>query len=383
MMMSPDTLRPIVEGFCGVRIDPQNNTSRCPFAGTLHDAGTERDVLWTWDATTGKPHARCFHAKCAHAWDELMRDLYHHLNALQRAERAEGSTPAGDGKPRKAALPLPPKERPQRALPCDHALAAYYASQNPLPEVTEEMLLAASPIPIPADPAEHGALLIDTLYREGEHVLVFTTFTSQGQYLRTARTGKTYRLSNKPGVQALPSPRLPAAGNEGVWFLAAPVLGTWQPNPNKKDAEGNLLPGRRHTQCCTRFPYLVLESDEIAPATWLRSLTQLAEPIAAIYTSGGKSIHALVAVNCRTAEEFNAKRAAYIRRLSPIGADPAAITAVRLTRLPGCLRLGAKDATGTYRKHEQPRLQRLLYLNPTPTAEPLYRSLTPPSLSHE
>lgn len=375
-------IREITETFCGVRIDPQNNTSRCPFAGQLHDAGTERDVLWTWGEVDGKPHARCFHAKCAHAWDELMRDLYHHINALRRAERGEGNTPAGDGKPRKAALPLPPKERPARALPCDHALAAYHASQNPLAEVTEEMLLAASPVPIPADPAEHGALLIDTLYREGEHVLVFTSFTSQGQYLRTAGTGKTYRLSNKPGVQALPSPRLPAAGNEGVWYLAAPVLGTWQPNPNKKDAEGNLLPGRRHTQCCTRFPYLVLESDEIAPATWLRSLTQLAEPIAAIYTSGGKSIHALIAVNCRTAEEFNAKRAGYIRRLSPIGADPAAITAVRLTRLPGCLRLGATDAAGHYRKHEQPRLQRLLYLNPAPTAEPLYHRLSP-AASHE
>ena len=375
-------IREITETFCGVRIDPQNNTSRCPFAGTLHDHGTERDVLWTWDEKDGKPHAHCFHAKCQDAWNELMRSLYHHINEQRRAESAQaptGGTSAGTSR-HKSALPLPPKERPVRALPCDHALAAHLAAQCPVAEVTEQQLLSASPVPIPADPAEHGALLIDTLYRQGEHVLVFTAFTSQGQYLHTAGTDKFYRLGSKPGITATPCTRLPLSAPEGVWYLAAPVLGTWQPNPNKKDAEGNLLPGRRHTACCTRFPYLVLESDEIAPATWLRILCQLHEPIAAVYTSGGKSIHSLIAVNCRTAEEFNAKRAGYIRRLSPIGADPAAITAVRLTRLPGCTRRGAKAADGTYREYaDGPRMQRLLYLNPSPTADPLYTRLLPSS----
>lgn len=361
----------IIEDFCGVTIDPHNMTSRCPFAGTLHDHGSERDVLWTLDPKDGKPHAKCFHAKCQAAWDALMRDLYHHINALQRGNDA----PASGHK--STALPTAPKVRPAKVQSCDHALAAYHASQNPLKEVTEEMLIAASPIPIPEDRTTHGALLIDSLYMEGENVLVFTTFTSQGQYLRTAGTGKTYRLSNRPDVKAVPSPRLPHSGNEGVWFLAAPVLGTWQPNPHKKDKDGNIMPGRRHTACCTRFPYLVLESDEIAPEVWLRSLTQLHEPIAAIYTSGGKSIHALIKVNCNTPEEFNALRSNYLHRLAPIGADPAAITAVRLTRLPGCLRRGAKDSSGAYREYPEPRTQRLLYLNPSPKREPLYTKLAP------
>ena len=64
--------------------------------------------------------------------------------------------------------------------------------------------------------------------------------------------------------------------------------------------------------------------------------------------------------DCQTAAEFNRHRQALLQRLVPVGADPAALTPVRLTRLPGCLRLNKRSADG------QPALQRLLYLNPSP-----------------
>lgn len=367
-------LRRIAEDFCRVSIDPVNNTSACPFAGILHDADDgNRAVLWHFDEPF-KPRAHCFHSKCADAFSALMSDLHHHIWQLRQAENG-GQTSRKE--PDKDRLPAAPKEQKKRILPCDPVLAAQVAALNPLPEVTEQMLLDASPVRIPADPSTHGALLIDTLYQHGEHVLVFTAFQSQGQYLHTAGTSQFYRLGNRPGITAVTSPRLPAGGPEGVWYLVQPVLGTWQPNPNKRDKEGNVLQGRRHAACCTRFPYLVLESDEIAPDVWLKILTQLHDPIAAIYTSGGKSIHALIKVDAASAEEFNTHRNAYIRRLAPVGADPAAITAVRLSRLPGCLRNGKKDKEGNLQAYDEPRMQKLLYLNPEPTADPLYHILKP------
>lgn len=364
-------IRTICEQFCGISIDPQNNTSACPFAGTLHDSSSgDRAVIWHFD-DPNKPRAHCFHTKCAEAFSALMSDLHHHIYQLRQAEN--GSTAAPAATPDR--LPAAPKTPGTRILPCDHVLAAQIAALNPLPEITEQMLINASPVKIPADPTTHGALLIDTLYQPGEHILVFTAFQSQGQYLHTAGTTQFYRLGNRPGIQAITSPRLPAGGPEGVWYLVQPVSGTWLPNPNKRDKDGNLQLGRRHTQCVTRFPYAVLESDTIEPSTWLRILTQLQDPIAAIYTSGGKSIHALIKVDAASAEEFNLARANLIKRLAPVGADPAALTAVRLSRLPGCLRNGVKDSAGNLQTYEQPRMQKLLYLNPNPEKAPLYTSL--------
>jgi len=91
-------------------------------------------------------------------------------------------------------------------------------------------------------------------------------------------------------------------------------------------------------------------------------------PIVAIYTSGGRSVHALVKVDCESKAQFDALRDDLIPVLAPLGADPSAITAVRLTRLPGTLRHGTKDKNGKMKPYPSPRLQRLLYLDPNATA---------------
>ena len=67
-------------------------------------------------------------------------------------------------------------------------------------------------------------------------------------------------------------------------------------------------------------------------------------------------------VNAGTPAEFKNARARLLR-LAAVGADPAAITAVRLSRLPGITRA---------EKPAPHNLQRLLYLNPSPTAEPIH-----------
>lgn len=100
-----------------------------------------------------------------------------------------------------------------------------------------------------------------------------------------------------------------------------------------------------------------MESDEAPARDWLGALVQLPLRIAALYTSGRRSIHALVRVDAPDKATWDRERDALRPALVTLGADPASLSAVRLTRLPGCRRGG--------------RLQRLPYLNPAPVAVPL------------
>ena len=57
--------------------------------------------------------------------------------------------------------------------------------------------------------------------------------------------------------------------------------------------------------------------------------------------------------------------------LVTLGADRKALSAVRLTRLPCCERVGTKDESGTYHSFDKPKLQRLIFLNPSPDLVPV------------
>lgn len=349
-MLSPDRQRQIAEHILGYPI-ADDGCAPCPGAQYHSTQSGARDWrLYLANNPGETPREHCFHQSCLAARTEFMRQF---LSALRAEEHAQ--TPGAWQAPRAHHNGTPPPQHhnaPARPE-IDLELAARLAAQCPR-DITPADLLAISPIRISDDPADWPKQLIDTLYQPGERILIFTASCSQGQYLRVA--GKdTYTLSCRPGVHARPGAQLPRTNPAGMWYLCAPVLGTWHPNPQRKDQNGHPLPGRRHSACCTRFPYAVLESDAIPPAQWLRILVQLHDPIAAVYTSGGKSIHALIRVDAPTKDAFDIARKNLIARLAPIGADPAAITAVRLTRLPGCIR-AEKPAPGN--------LQTLLYLNP-------------------
>ena len=343
----------IAEAVLGCTIEP-GGYCPCPGAHRHTTATGRRDFRIIFDPEGRKmPSGQCFHASCEPERREAMVAI---IRAIRAAERAEqGGTP----QKYKIQHPTfkiqnPPPARPQLDLEAAARLAEAYPATAPEP--TRAWLRSISPVTIPADPARWAELLLDTLYRHRERILIFTEFKSQGQYLRVVKEGN-YRLASQPGTRATRTGNLPTRAHDGAWYLAAPVLGTWQPNENNRMACGTPKPGRRHAACCTRFPYAVIESDTLPEATWLRCLAQLHDPISAIYTSGGKSLHALIKVDAETAADFNRHRAALLARLVPIGADPAAITAVRLTRLPGCIRLSkGEDA-----------LQELLYLNPHAT----------------
>lgn len=348
----------------------------CPGAD-LHSTGTGARDFRIWLHEGASPHEGCFHKSCQERRDAFMSQLYSALRAADPAVAANRKANAKQWESYRAA----PAERPAPPALYNPRMAADVAAACPIGGVDDDWLLSHSPIRIPKDPQAWPRLLLDSLYKPGENIIIFTKFASQGQLMHTPGSG-TVRLEERPprpGYILPPRPRsgFPQGAAGGVWFLASPVTGEWQPNENNRDRHGAKL-GRRHAACCTSFPYLVLESDEAPPAVWLRILVQLQDPIVAVYTSGGKSYHALVKVDCKTKEEFDTRRREFVTRLAELGADPAAITAVRLTRLPGCLRFG----TGEGADHRPylaadgkpaPRMQRLLYLNPAATqGKPLY-----------
>jgi Zinc-binding domain of primase-helicase len=213
--------------------------------------------------------------------------------------------------------------------------------------VSPEWFMERSPVDVRRmTPGE----FIEHIYQPGERVLVFTDFRSQGDYLWEVGRGG-YRLADSPGVAAVKSNLPVDGGKEGVWFLNNPVDGQWHGNPR---AGGK--PSRRSMESVKVWKYLLLESDEAPADLWLRLLACCGLPIVAIYSSGGRSWHALVREDHGDdMAGFKEKLKHYKRRMPWIGADANAITPVRLTRLPMCTRSG--------------NLQKLIYCNPAANGE--------------
>lgn len=256
---------------------------------------------------------------------------------------------------------------------------------EPIGRVTIDGLKRLSPIPVHTATADQ---FIDVLYGTGERVLVFTEFYSQGDFLHEVGRG-SFRLAKERGIRAVPSP-LPDRARCGVWFLCNPVTGAWDVTESKQVRES--LPrdvcgppamvvrpakwGRRSWRTVTSWRYAVLESDCAPEELWLKALIKLPVPIVAIYSSGGKSLHALLRIDAgdklmwdlivRGKNAHTATRSAALMDLvCPLGADAAALTGVRLTRLPFCLREGMNGKSG-YVRYERPRLQELVYLANAP-----------------
>lgn len=224
----------------------------------------------------------------------------------------------------------------------------------------------------PIDPRRVTSLgFLDAIFQPGEKTVIFLNFRSQGQFGHVAGSpGKTYRLGDRPGLRPVLADTFPTHGPEGAWFLPSPVDGKWHPS-GRTDKAGDPVMSRRTGASITIYRHLLLESDNAPEDQWLNLLCQLPLPITALYTSGSRSIHALLRIDSPSKSSFDAFRDRLSPLLSKLGADPAAMSGVRLTRLPGFVRDGATDKDGRYVKFDPPRLQRLLYLNPAPAVAAL------------
>lgn len=235
------------------------------------------------------------------------------------------------------------RAKPPRVVFSPESLARVAASLASIDPI--EFLRARSAVP-PA--AVSPTMYLDLIYATREKVLVFTNMHSQGDALYVTGVAR-------PQV-------VPQLGPEGVWYLAQPVDGRYHQN-----AEGKR--SRRSEPSVTAWRYLVLESDVADADDWLRAVIQMPLAIVAIYTSGGRSIHCLVRVEAASKAAWDEFRDAIKPIVVTLGADPAAMTGVRLTRLPGCWRAGKK--------------QELLFLNPTADGTPIIHLPAKRSITQE
>jgi hypothetical protein len=199
-------------------------------------------------------------------------------------------------------------------------------------KIIPEWLVERSPFSV--DDLSPGEVL-SQLFKPEEQVIVF---------VGTQRTQGHIWQSGRPGLREIRHP-------EGAWFQNQPVDGKWR---RKKD--GRLT--RRSSDCVTDWRFMVLESDVVQEEAWLRILVQLPLPICAIYSSGGKSVHALIEIGASSKEHWHHRTAEWKSVLIRLGADAQSLSSLRNTRLPQAWRGN--------------RLQRLLYLNPSPTTSPIF-----------
>ena len=320
----------------------------CPGAQHHSKGNGKRDFRVVLE---GAPTGFCFHSSCSAEVEAFNKELRRRIWRAEHGNDERRQNPWG-GNVAKMPRPEPLKKRP----PFDETMLRKMAA-NVREDIDAAWLRARSPWKLTAGMRGIAADFLDLLYEEGEKVLVFTEFKSQGQFIQWCGRGG-YRLGDRRDVKAVRSP-LPEGAADGVWFLSNPISGEWKINPSAVGRDGEAKWGRRHGDCITAWRYMVLESDVAAPELWLKVLVQLPLPIAAIYTSGGKSVHALVRVDAGSKAEWDKIRDV-VAGCVPLGADPAAMTAVRLTRLPGCLR--------------GDRLQELYYLNPQPRPQAIWSS---------
>ena len=143
----------------------------------------------------------------------------------------------------------------------------------------------------------------------------------------------------------------------------APVPPHWIPNPLTGDEHptGSGTLSRRGDSAVASFRFAVAEFDGMDKASQLAFWWGFrTAPIVALIDSGGKSIHAILRVDCATRADWEQEIEGKLfpRVLCPLGCDPACRNESRLSRLPGHFR------------REKNAWQRLLYLNPDPEGNP-------------
>lgn len=321
---------------------PEVLQGRCPGEHLHHgtNAATDCRIFLGYGPQGQSPGVYCLHNSCKGVLDDLNKGFREAIFAKDPDWKPTPSVNEG-------VEVRAPKQK-EAWIP-DYNEAKLRGVVLAVPDVDVKWFEERSPVdPRGVTPGE----FIEHVFAPGERVLVFTDFKSQGDFLWSVGKGG-YRLSEQRGVSAVRS-KLPVdGGKEGAWFLCNPVDGQWHPNPRRAGQFS-----RRSMESVTAWKHMVLESDEAPSELWLKFLAMAPLGIVAIYSSGGRSWHALVRVNMATKTDFDALLRNSAKRTLPIlGADPGAMTPVRLTRLPGCTRGG--------------RMQRLIYLDPKASEKPI------------
>jgi hypothetical protein len=135
-------------------------------------------------------------------------------------------------------------------------------------------------------------------------------------------------------------PQCPA----GAWFRFNPVR-----------EKGSGMGGAICDADVTSFRFMLLESDKLPMELQLSFLGKLRFPVAALISSGGKSVHCLIRMDCADRDKYREQSGRILDMLLPYGFDAANKNSSRMTRLPGVARQIGANANGE---------QRLLFFSP-------------------
>lgn len=206
---------------------------------------------------------------------------------------------------------------------------------------TEGDLYEASPIKPHDDFARDGMLLVQHLFQPGEKVNFVTDFKMSLHKDKTEKAvpfgyGKTIERDDLIAEWEFGMPQSKCGG----WMRMNPM-------------DGNGIGDKN----VTAFRHILLEFDAMPLDLQISLFASLQLPIAAILTSGGKSVHAWVRADAKDEIGYRDDSNMLLEMLGCFGLDKKNKNPSRLSRLPGVVR--EIGGSGDNR-------QRLLYLNPKP-----------------
>lgn len=167
-------------------------------------------------------------------------------------------------------------------------------------------------------PNEQTAEYLAALFGPDEMVCLSADVAGQGTHHRAGALVEALRRGEAPAD--LIDGYDPAAG---AWCVVNPTNGR----------------GRKRDDL-TAWRYVLVESDDMPEADQLKLVTRMELPCAAVVSSAGKSIHAVVRVDAASAEEHAARACdlfAWCKRHG-LDVDDATKNPTRFTRLPGVTR---------------------------------------------
>lgn len=282
-----------------------------------------------------------YNLRCQPAWTE--KELAHKIRSAinGRHEKPRGhllgkETPVPAMKP--PSVPAKQSSKPVDPLfACEYFLKGFQCEEADFWE--------ASPIRPPEDWTKDGALMVAMLYGQTDKVNVVVDFTVDTKG-KTKPKGFGVTLPRDEMIRTLQRGEL--LSDAGGWLRMNPLDGHGINDAN-----------------VTFGKFALLEFDALPLSVQFSMLGKLPLPIAAILTSGGRSVHAWLRVESKDKAEYDHAVPAALDALSRFGADPKNKNISRLSRLPGVTRIIGADA-------EDPR-QRLIYLNPDATQKPIFQ----------
>ena len=218
---------------------------------------------------------------------------------------------------------------------------------------SERDLQHVSPWPPLEDWRFDSLMMLEALYGKEEYINIVTDFAleKKGGQQKANPKGSGKTLLRDDWMRSIRDHGTPKS-EAGAWI---------RPNPVKQHGSGHN--GAITDADITRHRFCLLESDALPTDLQLSLWARLPLPVAAIITSGGRSAHAWVMLNCSNAEEYRSKVNRIHQLLSRMGICPSNKNASRLSRLPGAQREIGKRGEGA---------QRLLYCNPEPLEAPIF-----------